>query len=932
MSAGTEISRRAALKLFAAGAAVSLAGCSRPYEEILPYVDMPEGMAAGEPEYYATALPLGGYARGVIVKAVEGRPIKIAGNPRHPASLGATDIFGEAEIMALYDPERSGTIRGPNSISGWSEFFAELLARTDKAKSGAAPLHILTSTVTSPTLLRQIAELSGQVPGTRWFAYDPAGGAAEGARLVPRLDKAKVIVSLDADPLGPGPMQVVLGRRFIDGRRSADQRMSRLYAVESIWTLTGANADHRLALPPAGIEAIAMEIAGRLGGGNAPPADLPGEARHFVEAMLADLKAAGQGALLLAGGSLSAAARKAVDDANRKAGAPVDRIEPPQGLPHPEALGDFLASLYGGKVENLLVLDCNPAYDAAPGKTFADRLEAVPFAVHAGCYDDETAGLCRWHLPLSHPLEAWSDLTSADGAVSIVQPLIRPLYETRSAHEVVALYAGQPTPSGHDIVRATWRQDETDEAFENWWRGTLVSGIVSGRAPKSSSLSPAASPAEALAPEDAARTPPKGGFTAVLRPDPTIYDGRFSNNAWLQECPKPLSKGTWTNVVSLAPVDAQALSVEDGDVVAVASVEGAVEGPARIDRGQAKGVVGLTLGYGRLRAGAIGTGLGYNARLLAPGSLGNVVAGVKVIRTGRRAPVPSTQMHFSLEGDLGKLLPEVTAGEALPGAGKPREPVPSLFGPGPAKDPYSWAMVIDTAACIGCNACVIACQSENNIAVVGPDEVANGRAMHWLRIDRYDLGDAAEPRHGFEPVPCMHCEKAPCEPVCPVEASVHDTEGLNVQVYNRCVGTRFCQSNCPYKVRRFNWFAYNSGQEYQDLGKEPMRARFNPDVTVRARGVMEKCTYCVQRISGARREAEKTDTPIPEGGVTTACQDACPTRAIQFGNLQDPASKVNRLRADRRHFTLLAELGTRPRTTYLARVRNPNPKLAGDSA
>jgi molybdopterin-containing oxidoreductase family iron-sulfur binding subunit len=364
----------------------------------------------------------------------------------------------------------------------------------------------------------------------------------------------------------------------------------------------------------------------------------------------------------------------------------------------------------------------------------------------------------------------------------------------------------------------------------------------------------------------------------------------------------------------------------------VTSADGAIEGPARIDLGQASGVVGLTLGYGRLRAGAIGTALGYNPRLLAPGRPDTLVIGVDLRKTGRRAAVPSSQEHFRIEGDLEKLLPEVKAGEAGAGGADHKKPLASLFEPGPPRDPYSWAMVIDTAACIGCNACVIACQSENNIAVVGPDEVANGRIMHWLRIDRYELGDTKEPRQGFEPVPCMHCEKAPCEPVCPVEASIHDTEGLNVQVYNRCVGTRFCQSNCPYKVRRFNWFAYNSGQEYKDLGEDPSRARFNPDVTVRARGVMEKCTYCVQRISRARREAEKTDTPIPDGGVVTACQEACPTRAISFGNLQDRDAKVNSLRADPRHFTLLEELGTRPRTTYLARVRNPNPKLAEGSA
>jgi molybdopterin-containing oxidoreductase family iron-sulfur binding subunit len=725
----------------------------------------------------------------------------------------------------------------------------------------------------------------------------------------------------------------MLGRRFADGRRSAKKGMSRLYAIEPAWTLTGANADHRLALPPEKIEAVAKELAARLGGGDARAADLPAEARAFIDAMLADLQSARNGGVLLAGDTLGAGARDAIDKANQAIGAPFDAIDLPGGQPRPENFEAFLAALDAGKVQNLLVLDCNPAYDVAPGATFAKKLQAVPFAVHAGCHDDETAGLCRWHVPLSHSLEAWSDLRAAEGTASIVQPLIRPLYDTRSAHEILASYAGDPAPSGYDIVRATWRQNEPDDAFENWWRNALVQGVASGRMPKGAQPTPAGEgTVPAASPSPPGGDPRNGRFTAVLRPDPTIYDGRFANNAWLQECPKPLSKDTWTNVVSLAPEDAQSLGVKDGDVVSVTSAAGAIKGPARIDRGQAGGVIGLTLGYGRLRAGAIGTGLGYNARLLAPGKLDSFIAGVDVRKTERRETVPSSQKHFRLEGDLQKLLPEIVAGKAGPGLGEKTGPRPSLFEPRPPRDPYSWAMVIDTAACIGCNACVIACQSENNIAVVGPDEVANGRIMHWMRIDRYELGDQKEPRQGFEPVPCMHCEKAPCEPVCPVEASVHDSEGLNVQVYNRCVGTRFCQSNCPYKVRRFNWFAYNSGQEYKDLGEDPTKARFNPDVTVRARGVMEKCTYCVQRISGARREAEKTDRPIPDGGVTTACQDACPTRAIQFGNLQDKNSLVNGLRADPRHFTLLDELGTRPRTTYLARVRNPNPKLAGESA
>jgi len=927
---GLEISRRTALKLFTGGMAASLAGCEQPAEKNMPYVDMPEGLMPGEPQYYATALPLGGYGRGVVVKAVDGRPIKVSGNPRHPASLGSTDLFAEAALVELYDPERSRDIRGTQPISGWTEFLDELQPWSGKAKRGEAPLHLVTTTVASPTLLGQIAALKRQYPGMRWFAYDPLG-EAEGARsLIPRLDRASVVVCLGADPLGPGPMQIMASRAFVNGRMPASPGgMSRLYAVEPAWTLTGANADHRLALPPDKIDALAMEIVGHLEGHPGSPLPLDKGARHFVDEMIADLQDAGAGGLLLPGPMLREETIQAVLQSGKRLGAPFDGAAAlPAGL-RPESFAAFEEALHSGKVENLLLLDCNPAFDAAPGAKFASALKKVPFTVHAGLYDNETADLCRWHLPLSHPLESWSDLVSADGTVAIVQPLIRPLYDTRSLHEVLGFYAGQAAPSGYEIVRQTWKQAPQDEAFEDWWRDCLVKGVVSGRSPQ---FTLAAGNTDTIPPAPAG--PPSdmpagdGSFVAIIQPDPTIYDGRFANNAWLQECPKPLSKGTWTNAVSLAPEDAAALDASDGDVLAIASPEGHIEGPLRIDKGQARGVVGLTLGYGRTSAGAIGNGLGYNPRLLSPGRLQNVVRAVRIKKTNHRAPIPSTQMHFNLEGDLRKLLPEVAPGGSLHESG----PKPSLFGPPQPRDPYSWAMVIDTAACTGCNACVVACQVENNVPIVGPDEVANGRAMHWLRIDSYDLGSAEDPRPGFEPVPCMHCEKAPCEPVCPVEASVHDTEGLNVQVYNRCVGTRFCQSNCPYKVRRFNWFAYNSGQEYKDLGEDPMPARNNPDVTVRARGVMEKCTYCLQRISGARRHAEERDKPIADGELKTACQEACPTQAITFGNLQDKGSRVNARRADPRHFTLLEELGTRPRTTYLARVRNANPKLTGGSA
>ncbi len=948
--------RRDALKLFASGLALAVAGCSRPNEEtyrsdlIVPYVDMPEGMAAGEPQYYATALPLAGYGRGALVKSIDGRPIKIEGNPRHPASLGSTDIFMQAEILSLYDPDRSQTVRGPQPVQTW-ETFAEALARQMAAleQGGGAGLHLVTGRITSPTLLGQIGKLLDRYPQARWHAYEPAEGDLAGAqrRQRPQLDQADIVVSLDADPLGPGPDQVADGRAFAARRDPAAQAgVSRVYVLESSRTLTGANADHRLSMPPAAIEAFARALLARLPGGNGEAArsgPTP-EAERLLSAVVADVTRPGVRTAILAGETLPADLRESITAANRQLGVPSVVTASAERQRNLAPLDDLWSALEGGEVTHLVILDRNPLHDF-PDPKLKSAMGNVPFSIHAGMIEDETGQLCRWHLPLSHVLESWSDIAASDGTRSIIQPLIRPLYASETAHQIVARLDGDPAPSGHDIIRAAWRDGRSDQDFEDWWRTTLTAGVIKPGSDETGSGQPGAAqhtvvgqPGATPAPEEAVAVsasaesgPPTGpgSFTAVIRPDPTIYDGTRAGNAWLQECPKPIAKNTWTNVVALSPGDAGRLGVDPGDVVEVKSTEGSMSGPVHIDAGQADGIVGLTLGYGRSAAGAIGTGLGYNARQLSPHRVASRIEGVGVAAAGRRDPVPSTQQQFRLEGELARLMPMVNAASGFEVDSAARPATGQHFNhPERRSDGYSWAMVIDNAACIGCNACVVACQAENNIPVVGPEEVANHRIMQWIRIDRYER-DAESPScvGGFEPVPCMQCEKAPCEPVCPVEASVHDVEGINNQVYNRCVGTRFCQSNCPYKVRRFNWFAYGSGQEYKNLGHEPMPAQKNPDVTVRARGVMEKCTYCVQRISRARHQAEKTDRPIAEGEVLTACQQACPTQAIHFGNLQDLASQVGKLRSDPRHFTLLEELGTAPRTTYLARLRNPNPHL-----
>ncbi len=925
-----DIDRRAALKLLASGMALSLASCGKPPEEIVPYVDQPERVVPGIPLKFATTLDMAGYGRGVIVTSVEGRPIKVEGNPRHSASLGATDVFAEASVLSLYDPDRSKAPRGPKGIASWDAFGDALRTQMEKEKKRqGAGLRLVSGRMTSPTLLRQINALLKAFPQARWYRYEPISddNEREGAVMafgrplttLPRIGEASVALSLDDDFLGAGPRQIANGRAFISARRAENDpdRFLRLYAAEPALSLTGANADHWLAIRPELIRNLAIAISAILRG-EKPNAPLPPAAQRFATVAAADLKSKTGKAIVTAGRTQPPDVHALCHTINGMLHAPIDYIEPvdPAGK-HGEALHAFADDLSNNRVETLLILDRNPVYDAPHELGFNGLFPKLPFSAHLGLYDDETAAICHWHLPLSHTLESWSDLRAHDGTASIVQPLIRPLYDTRTAHQVIALISGALSPSSYDLVRETW-QPQAGGDFESWWRQVLHDGVIAetrhvavSAQPKAVDIKPAPNPTEAV---------------LVLAPDPSIWDGRDANNAWLQECPKPLSKETWGNTLSISPRDAQQLGCQTGDVVALTRKNAKVEAVVRVDANQADSVYATTLGHGRRKAGAIGNGIGFDVYPLRAIDEPWLIGGVTIAKTGKSRDIPTTQGQFRLEGETTEFLPRVSLAALAAGLKGPpfaEEPKPTLYPPVHNDDPYAWAMVIDTAACIGCNACVIACQAENNVPVVGPDQILRSRVMHWLRVDTYT--DANGGIQGFQPVPCMHCEHAPCEPVCPVAASVHDREGLNVQVYNRCIGTRFCQSNCPYKVRRFNWFGYADDEEYANLGEPPIKAQHNPDVTVRARGVMEKCTYCVQRISRARREAEKENRTIKDGEVVTACQAACPTRAISFGNLKDTGAHVNALRQHKQHYELLGHLGTRPRTTYLARLTNPNP-------
>lgn len=927
----SKLNRRQALSLLATGMASGLAACSNPNEQILPYVRMPERIVPGEPLKFATTLALAGIGRGVIVTSIDGRPIKVEGNPLHPNSLGATDVFAEAAVLSLYDPDRSHAILHNGAIASREALRGALVGELSAARNRHGDgLRLLTARTTSPTLLRQIDAFLQTFPGAAWHAYDPTDdeSARQGAQLafgqpvcsIADFAKARVIVALDADPLGHGPDQIRIGRGFAEARRGAGA-FSRLYCLESALTLTGAKADERLALHPDAIERFAAALAERVGSDGGDIA-LPEPERGLLNRIVTDLGTHKGEALVLTGPTMSEDVHALVYWINAQLNAPVRLIGALDQTPSGKQAGtleQLATDLDAGRVQQLVVVGANPLYHAPADLRFEARVQKARFRLHMGAYADETAAIATWHVPQSHPLEAWSDLRASDGTASIVQPLIRPLHASFGDHELLAWLLGAEDASAHALVQETWRTAASGD-FEPWWQRALHDGVIAGSA---------ADPVTSAAPRPPSATMRELGhkaneLTLVLRPDPCLWDGSFANNAWLQECPKPLSKQVWGNALSLHPDEANRLELSTGDMVRISANGRSLEVPVLSEPGTATGVSALTLGGGRQKAGAIGNGVGANAFAIRTAENSWRLPHVSIQRTGRREPILTTQNVVRTPEDVRELYPQYLVGQPLPAPAKPDHPslLPTSVKPDQG---HAWAMVIDTSLCIGCNACVVSCQAENNIPVVGPEQVAMGRDMHWIRVDAYDHGSANSPQIGFQPVPCMHCEHAPCEPVCPVAASVHDSEGLNGQVYNRCIGTRFCEANCPYKVRRFNFFGYADGEEYGNLGAESYRGQKNPEVTVRARGVMEKCTYCVQRISGARRASEREDRPLGIDEVRTACQNACPTRAISFGDLNQADAEINHRKGHPRHYALLGHLGTRPRTTYLADLRNPAP-------
>jgi molybdopterin-containing oxidoreductase family iron-sulfur binding subunit len=963
------------------GASLSLAGvagCRRPVEEIVPYVNPPEDVIPGVPKHFATTMPFRRSAYGLIVESHEGRPTKIEGNPAHPSTLGASSSRVQASVLGLYDPDRSQSVALKGAKKSWNDFVAAWKQISQPhAADGGAGLAIISESFSSPTMARLVSDLRGRYPKLQWATYDAVSdenrlaglrqAVGRDADLLLRFDRASVVLCLDADPLLTDPEMIRHARGFATGRHagaagpstgSGQAAMNRLYAVEGVFSLTGAMADHRLRLESRQIAPFVAALAARLGaGGAASPeqgrgaagAAMPGLDPRWIEALAKDLLAHRGKSLIVAGDRQPPAVHAAVCALNThlgNTGTTVSYYETKDAaLPSRGSLASVVAGMKSGTVQTLVILGGNPVFDAPADLDFKGALAKVPHSVALSHGVDETSASVEWHVPRAHYLESWGDARAVGGTLSVVQPLILPLFGAKSDIEVLGLLARGEDRPGYDLVRETWKPILSGADFDKSWNRLLHDGLLAG-----SELPEVAPGTNVQAFADLSRLAGSSqGVEVVFLPSPAIHDGRFANDAWLQELPDPLTKITWDNPALVSPKTAESLGVANEDLVRVEQGGRSLELPVSILPGMADNVVALTLGYGRTRAGRVGSGKGFDTFPLRVSTAPDFGGGATVTKGGGKYSLSATQNHGSMEGR--PIVRESTLAElhekheAKPAAEDAHAPaphpapkgIPSPLGVYPQNPPHfslwkehtydqgnQWGMTIDLNTCIGCNACMTACQSENNVPVVGKQQVANGREMHWIRVDRYFSGEpSGSPEVVFQPVPCMHCEDAPCEQVCPVAATVHDGQGLNVMVYNRCIGTRYCSNNCPYKVRRFNFF--NFTKDTPNILKLAM----NPDVTVRARGVMEKCTYCTQRINRARIDAKLTGREIKDGDVKTACQQACPAQAIEFGNLRDQGSRVVKAKADPRNYALLEELNTKPRTTYLAKVRNPNPELEG---
>ncbi|HYR77220.1 MAG TPA: TAT-variant-translocated molybdopterin oxidoreductase [Pyrinomonadaceae bacterium] len=1002
--------RRTFLKLM--GASLALAGLSgcviQPPEKIVPYAKQPEEEIPGKGLYFATAFSLSGIATPLLARSNEGRPTKLEGNPDHPNNRrsdpndkgsSATDIFSQASILTLYDPDRSQTPLYRGETRPWTQFVAEIRGLIERENDGlkarkGAGLRFLTETITSPSLAAQLKQILTDFPEAKWHQYEPANrdNARAGAMMafgqpvntIYDFSKADRVLSLGSDFLAAMPGTLRYARDYAAKRRINGEKteMNRLYVIESTPTITGANADHRFSVKPSEMTGTASMMLDRMVRAS--------ESGDWIREIFSDLRTHPSASIVIVGDDhppIVHALAHEMNAALANVGKTVFYTDPIEAnsVDQTQSLRELVNDIDANKVDTLIIIGGNPAYNTPIDlRLDLNRLNKVKLRAHLNLYNNETSEICHWHIPATHYLESWGDARSYDGTVTIVQPLIAPLYEGRTNHEVLALFSDNYDRRPYDIVKEYWRtqagnrvqgvggsQNESTKPsaspvaevtgdFESWWRKCLHDGFIPNSAAPVKTVSLKSEWASGLNSSNT-QSPSPNTLELVFRPDPTIYDGRFANNGWLQELPKPLTKITWDNVALISPNTAKKLGLsaqnyeqgKKGREAYVDQIELKLNGraiskplPAWIMPGQPDDVITIHLGYGRTSAGRVGSVTivepdsrlpsgGFNAYEIRTSDAPWFATGAQVSKVAGQFQLATTQAHFSMEGR--DLLRENSLEEYSKEKDHLREEAEkqkkelhdlSLYPDFDYKNQgnnlnYAWGMSIDLNSCVGCNACVIACQSENNIPIVGKEQVVRSREMHWIRVDAYFKGDDPSKPEGpfFQPVPCMHCENAPCEPVCPVHATVHSSEGLNDMVYNRCVGTKYCSNNCPYKVRRFNFFLY---QDWETPTYQLMR---NPDVSVRSRGVMEKCTYCVQRIQAAKIQSEIEGRTVHDGEIVTACQSVCPTEAIVFGNINDPNSKVSKLKALDRDYSLLGELNTRPRTTYLSALRNPNPEI-----
>jgi MoCo/4Fe-4S cofactor protein with predicted Tat translocation signal len=929
-------SRRSVLKLMAASFGLAgLAACRRPVERILPAAKTAENYVPGQAYFYATAFPLSGAASGLLVETHDGRPTKIEGNPDHPYSLGAASAFAQASILNLYDPDRAKTVRREGRETSWQEFEKFAADHFGRAGDGEG-LRFLSEAIASPSLRGLKKRVLEKWPKAKWIEWEPVNhdNPLEGAKIAfgqpleahPQFDRAQVVVALDSDFLGADSPTVLPIKQFARARRA--ESMNRLYAVESNFTLTGGMADHRLRMRSCDVAGFASDLAREIGALSGAPARREEKRQKFLSAAARDLKAHAGRSLVVAGRRQPPVVHAIALLINHKLGNfgrtltfTKPEIEPGAAA----SLGELAGEMSRGEVRTLVVLGGNPVYTAPADLRFKANLTKVPVSIRLGLDDDETSAAATWSLPEAHYLESWSDGRAPDGTTTIQQPMIEPLYGGRTAAEVVSLVAGFPERRAYDIVRGYWLAQWPAASAEKTWRESVHNGVIANT--RAGEAAPPAIDANRVA-EACARiaAPDADAIEIGFYPSYSMYDGRYANNGWMQEAPDPITKLVWGNAALVSPATARWLGVENGDVVEIARGGLRAEFAAMIQPGHADRSVSLTLGYGRARVGRVGEGVGYNAYAVQTADGCGFATGYAIVRTGRKATLATTQEHSSMEGR--PVVREATLAEYRRNPRFAEEavempPLESIYGDWSYDRGPQWGMAIDLNACVGCNACLVACQSENNIPIVGAEQVLRGREMHWIRIDRYYAGSEEDPEIVHQGVPCMQCENAPCENVCPVAATTHSPEGLNDMAYNRCIGTRYCANNCPYKVRRFNFLNFHKHMT------EVEKMAQNPDVSVRMRGVMEKCNYCVQRIQETKIRAKvEGRREIRDGEIQTACQQTCPADAIVFGNINDPASRVAKLKKEERNYAMLAELNVKPRTTYLAKLRNPNPELA----